>query len=136
MAERTEQHQLMKLSDTNFRLEEPQQDIRGLDVYDYEGNEIGSVEDLYIDTEERKVRFLDVGAGGFLGIGEKHFMIPVEAVWEVGEEGVTIAQDTEKVMSSPPFDTDVVPPTADYQREIYGYYGYTPTWGPYGSGGV
>ncbi len=49
---------------------------------------------------------------------------------------MTITQDTEKVMSSPPFETDVVPPTADYQREIYGYYGYTPTWGPYGSGGV
>ncbi len=136
MAERTEQHQLVKLSDTDFRLEEPDQEIRDLNVYGYEGDEIGSVEDLYIDTEERKVRFLDVGAGGFLGLGEKHFMIPVEAVWEVGEEGVTIAQDTEKVMSSPPFDTDVVPPTVDYQREVYGYYGYTPTWGPYGSGGV
>ncbi len=136
MADHTEHHQLVKLSDTDFRLEGPQQDIRGLNVYDYEGNEIGSVQDLYIDAEEHKVRFLDVGAGGFLGIGEKHFMVPVEAVWEVGEEGVTIAQDTEKVMSSPPFDTDVAPPTADYQREVYGYYGYTPTWGPYGSGGV
>ncbi len=35
---------------------------------------------IYVDTGERKVRFLDAGAGGFLGIGEKHFMIPVEAV--------------------------------------------------------
>ena len=136
IAERTEQHQLVKLGDTDFRLEEPEQDIRGLDVYDDEGNQIGSVEDLYVDTEERQVRFLDVGAGGFLGIGEKHFMIPVEAVTDVGDDGVTIEHDTEKVTSSPPFDTDVVPPTADYQREVYGYYGYTPTWGPYGSGGV
>ena len=136
MAERTEQHQLVKLSDTDFRLEEPDQDVRGLDVYDYEGSEIGSVEDLYLDTEERRVRFLNVGAGGLLGIGKRYFMIPVEAVWEVGEEGVTIAQDTEKVMSSPPFDTNMVPPTVDYQREAYGYYGYTPTWGPYGFDGV
>ena len=47
MAERTEQHQLVKLSDTDFRLEEPDQDVRGLDVYDRDGNQIGSVEDLY-----------------------------------------------------------------------------------------
>ncbi len=119
-----------------MRLEEPEQDIRGLDVYDDEGNQIGIVEDLYVDREERKVRFLDVGAGGFLGIGEKHFMIPVEAVTDVGDDGVTIEQGAEKVMGSPPFDTDVVPPTTDYQRNVYDYYGYTSAWGPYGSGGV
>jgi sporulation protein YlmC with PRC-barrel domain len=136
VAERTEQHQLVKLSDSDFRLEAPEQDVRGLDVYDRDGREIGSVEDLYVDTEERKIRFLDVGAGGFLGIGEKQFMIPVEAVVDVGEDGVTIEHGREKVAESPPFDTDVVPPTTAYQREVYGYYGYTPTWGPYGSGGV
>ncbi len=125
MAEHTEQHQLVKLSDAdNLRLEDRTQDIRGLDVYDGEGNQIGSVEDLYVDLEERKVRFLDVGAGGFLGIGQKHFMIPVEAVTDVGEEGVTIEHDTEKVVGSPPFDTNVVD-TADYQRDVYGHYGYT-----------
>ncbi len=66
MAQHTDQHQLVKLSDTELRLQEPEQDIRGLDVYDSDGNQIGTVEDLYVDLEERKVRFLDVGAGGFL----------------------------------------------------------------------
>ncbi len=136
MTERAEQHQLMKLSDSDFRLEDPEQDIRGLDVYDRDGNEIGSVEDLYVDMEERKVRFLDLGAGGFLGIGEKRFMIPVEAVTGVGDDRLTIEQGTEQVAGSPPFDTDVVPPTTAYQRELYDYYGYMPTWGSYGSGGV
>ncbi len=129
MAERTEQQGIVRLSDTDFRLEAPEQDIRGLDVYDNEGNEIGSVEDLYVDEAERKVRFLDVGAGGFLGIGEKHFMIPVEAVTDVGEDRLTIEQGRQRVMESPPFDTDVVPPTTDYQRDVYGYYGYPYPWG-------
>lgn len=136
MSERTDQNELVKLGDSEYRLEAPEQDIRGLDVYDRDRREIGSIEDLYVDTEERKVRFLDVGAGGFLGLGEKHFMIPVEAVIDVGEDGVTIEHGREKVTGSPPFDTDVVPPSTDYQRDVYGYYGYAPTWGPYGSGGV
>ena len=58
---------LVKLSDSEFVLEDRTQDIRGLDVYDKNGEEIGTVEGLYADTEERKVRFLDVGAGGYLG---------------------------------------------------------------------
>jgi hypothetical protein len=41
------------------------------------------------------MRFLDVGAGGFLGLGEKHFLIPVEAVTGVGEDGVTINRNRE-----------------------------------------
>ena len=40
------------------------------DVYDAEGQRIGGVEDLYIDWQEREVRFLEVGTGGFLGIGK------------------------------------------------------------------
>jgi sporulation protein YlmC with PRC-barrel domain len=50
------------LSDSEFILENRTQDIRGLDVYDKDGEEIGTVEDLYADTEERKVRCLEVGA--------------------------------------------------------------------------
>jgi hypothetical protein len=47
-------------------------------------------------------------------------MIPVEAVTNVGEDGVTTEQGTQKVTGSPPFDTDVVPPATGYQRDVYG----------------
>jgi sporulation protein YlmC with PRC-barrel domain len=116
---------LVKFSDSDFRLSERWEDIRGKDVYDVNGDEVGSVKDLYVEPEERDVRFLDVGAGGFLGIGDKHFMVPVEAITDVSEDRVTISQGREKVMGAPDFDTDVVPEAA-YQREVYGYYGYPP----------
>jgi sporulation protein YlmC with PRC-barrel domain len=114
---------LVRLSDSDLILEDRTQDVRGLDVYDTNSDEIGTVEGLYVDEEARKVRFLDVGAGGFLGLGEKNFLIPVEAVREVNEDGVVVDQSREKVAGSPPFDTDVVP-QAPYQRDIYDYYGY------------
>ena len=75
------------------------------------------MDDIYIDRQERKVRFLEVGAGGFLGMGEKHFLVPVEAVTEVGEARVTIVSGKEKVVEYPPFDTKVVPPATDNQRD-------------------
>jgi sporulation protein YlmC with PRC-barrel domain len=68
-------------------LEDLAQDVRGLDVYDEDGDRIGTVEDLYADAQERKVRFLDVSGGGVLGLGEKRFLVPVEAVSEVREDG-------------------------------------------------
>jgi hypothetical protein len=81
------------------------------------------VEDLYVDEQERKVRLLEVGAGGFLGMGEQHFLIPAEAVASVGEDRVTIDHSREIVAGYPPFDPDVVP-EANYQRSLYDYYGY------------
>jgi sporulation protein YlmC with PRC-barrel domain len=119
---------LIRLSDSEFTLEDWVHDIRGLDVYDKGGEEIGTVEGLYVDEEVRKARFLDVGAGGFLGLGEKNFLVPVEAVREVNENGVVVGQSREKVAGSPPFDTNVVP-QAPYQRDIYDYYGYARSGG-------
>ncbi len=125
MADQTGQHNLVKLSDSDVRLAEPWEEIRGLDVYDSTGEQIGAVEDLYVDEQKRKVRFLDVGAGGFLGIGEKHFLIPVEALTDVDVDydRMTINQNQEKVLASPDFDTNVVPEYG-YQWDVYDYYGY------------
>ncbi len=126
--EREQQHpNLVKLSESeDIRVQEPWQDIRELDAYDINGEQIGSVEDLYVDREERLPRFLDVSAGGFLGLGKKHFLIPVEEVSrDVGEEErVTVNQSRDKVVNSPDFDPEEVP-KADVQRAIYAYYGYS-----------
>ena len=117
---------LVRLSDSGLVLEDLTQDVRGLDVYDEDGDQIGTVRDLYADAEERKVRFLDVSAGGFLGLGERRFLIPVEAVSEVREDGVVVVdQKRRKVAESPLFDADVVP-QPPYQDELYEYYGYLP----------
>ena len=89
------------------------------------GEEIGTVEDLLADVEERRVRFLDVGAGGSLGLGEKHSLIPIEAVLEVQEDRMIIDQSREKVVDSPPFDPKVVP-EAEEQRGANDFYSYPP----------
>ncbi len=126
---------LVRLNNSELVLEDRTQDVRGMDVYDDDGDRIGRVEDLYADTQERKVRFLDVSAGGFLGLGGKRFLVPVEAVGEVREDGgVVVGQGRGKVADSPPFDTRVVP-QPPYQRRVYEYYGYPPlVMGPYPGG--
>ncbi len=128
--EHAERPNLVKLSDESedLLLEEPWQDIRGLDVMDVNGEQIGSVEDLYLDNREeglvRAVRFLDVSAGGFLGMGKKHYLVPVEEVSRgVGEEDrVIVNRPRDKVVGSPDFEAGEVP-NEDFQRAIRAYYG-------------
>ena len=101
---------LVRLSDSDFVPQNPEDDLRGKDVYDPEGQRIGGVKDLYIDHPEREMRFLEVSAGGFLGIGEKPLLVPVEAVVQVAENRLTIEPGrTHKVGGPAPFGTRVAP---------------------------
>src|SRR5215203_6345331 len=115
---------LTKLSELDLPLEEPWQDMRGLEVYDITDEQVGSVEDLYVDREVRLPSYLVVSAGGFLGVGKKHFVVPVEEVSrDVVKERVTVTVPKEKVLNSPEFHPDAGVPNADLQRAIDAYYG-------------
>jgi sporulation protein YlmC with PRC-barrel domain len=108
---------LIRLGDSDFVPANPEDDLCGKGVLDAQGQRIGKVEDLYIDSDEREVRFLEVGAGGVLGIGEKRFLVPVEAVTKVAEGWVTIEPGrTQRVAGPAPFDTKVAPPSAEDRR--------------------
>jgi hypothetical protein len=118
------QPNLVKLSEEELHLDEPWQDIRGLDVSDIDGEQIGSVEELYVERDSRLPRFLVVSAGGYLGLGKKHFLVPVEeGSRDMGEEErVTLNRDRDKVVGSPNFEADEAPPS-EVQRAVLAYYG-------------
>ena len=114
---------LVKMSNADFQLDETWQDIRGLDVYDLDGVQAGSVEELYVEPDSRFPRFLVVSAGGFLGVGKKRFLVPIEEVSrDMTQERVTVNSGSDKVVGSPNFDTDGAP-APDVQRAVLAYYG-------------
>jgi sporulation protein YlmC with PRC-barrel domain len=120
-----QQPNLVNLNDTDLHLDEPWHDLRGLDVYDDNDDQVGSVEDLYVDRDQRQARLVDVAAGGVLGVGKKHFLVPVEDVKrDVDAERVTVEHPKDKVMESPEFDPDDGP-KLDLPRAVYAYYGHS-----------
>jgi sporulation protein YlmC with PRC-barrel domain len=119
---------LVKLSDTNLTLADRAEDIRGRDVFDTAGEEVGEVDDLFVDEQEQKVRFLQVASGGFLGLGATKFLIPVDAITRITEDAVYISQTRERLAGVPRYDPSLV--DERYLRDVYGYYGYSPYWGP------
>src|SRR5438045_1092067 len=118
---------LRKLADTNLTVADPAEDIRERKVLDKVGEEIGTVDDLLVDDRDRKVRFLQVAAGGFLGLGETKFLIPVDAITRISGEAVHIAPTREYVVGAPRYN-----PALASERDwtdLYRHYGYAPYWG-------
>lgn len=118
---------LERLGDTDLTLANPDDDIRGFEVIDRDGSEIGDVEALIIDRDEQKVRFIEVGAGGFLGIGERKLLIPVDAISVVQGKTVRIGRGRDELAGSPIYGPDLVQDKTYYEG-LYGYYGYMPYW--------
>ncbi len=118
---------LLRLSDSTLTLERPKDDLRGLHVFDSDGEEVGKVLDLFIDETEGKVRFLLVKSGGFLGLGAEELLIPVETIVRIDSKGVHTSHGVGQIAGAPKYDPELV--DQEYYTTLYGYYGYGPFWG-------
>lgn len=97
---------------------------------DRNGGEVGKVGGLIIEEGERRVRFLETGSGGVLGLGETKQLVPAEAITRVDEDVVQIPPERTRVAGGPVCDPDVVP-ERHYYEDVYRYYDYPPFWGPF-----
>lgn len=120
---------LTTLSDASLTVANPAEDVRGRTVLDRNGEDIGNVDDLLIDDRENRVRFLRVAHGGFLGIGESHFLVPVDAVTRIDENHVHIDRDRGNLAEAPGYSPELAQ-EQDYYTGVYGWWGYTPYWTP------
>lgn len=122
---------LVRLKDTDLVVAGDEADVRGRTAVDRNGDEIGQIDGLLVDADEQQVRFLQVASGGFLGIGEKKQLIPVDAVTRVEDDKVTIDHDREHVAGAPMYDPELEQaPDPVYYEGLYGYYGYPAFWTP------
>lgn len=120
---------LYTLGDRGQTVDESANDVRGREVKDMDGESIGKVADLLVDDRERKVRFLLVEHGGFLGFDTTKTLIPVDAVTSITEHVVFINESRERVASVRGYTPDLVD-DRPYHASIYSHYGQTPYWGP------
>jgi len=84
------------------------------------------VDDLLVDDGEHKVRFLRVAAGGFLGLGEAKFLIPVDAITKVDDKAVHVDQTRDHVAGGPRYDPKLM--DEPHLNNVYSHYGYGPWW--------
>lgn len=61
--------------------------IAGMEVRSPDNKNLGSVEDIVVDTQTGAVQYAAVSFGGFLGIGNKLFAVPFKALHVRHEAG-------------------------------------------------
>jgi sporulation protein YlmC with PRC-barrel domain len=99
------------------------------------GEQLGSIKELMIDLDDGQIAYAVISFGGFLGVGDKLFAVPLEALSFDPEDHTAILDvDKEVLKNAPGFDKDHWPDTAQYEAgwllDIYEYYGYSPYWVP------
>jgi hypothetical protein len=72
---------------------------------------------------------LEIRGGGFLGMGDRHVLVPVDAITKITTDEVTINESRDRLAHSPAYDPHLIEaPPAEYWEPFYGYYGLTPYW--------
>lgn len=105
--------------------------LTGDPVYNSAGEKLGSLEDIVIDVNSGRIAYAVLSFGGILGIGDKLFAIPWNAL-QIDADNRRLLFDVpkEKLELAPGFDKNNWPDMADerWGADIYGFYGQTPYW--------
>jgi len=109
--------------------------IIGCKVENPKGENLGKIESLMLDLSEGRILYAVLSFGGFLGMGDKLFPVPVDALaFRSDEKGnlqrCIIDVDKEMLKNAPGYDKDHLPNWADrtYAMRVYSHYGSTPWW--------
>ncbi len=116
--------ELIRLRDDAMTVSSSDEDVRGRMVKDSDSQDLGKVDGLLIDAAEKKVRFMEVASGGFLGFGERKSLIPIEAITRITADEVHISHTRAHVAGAPPYDPDLAAEDSHYFFGLYPYYGY------------
>lgn len=120
---------LEKLTQSGLELADPATDTRGRDAVDVNGEAVGTVADVLIDLNQRKARMLElVSGGGFLGIGKKQLLVPVEAIAGGDPRTVVIDKPKDEILAGPEYQPDQIDDEEDHYVDVYDHYGTQPYW--------
>jgi len=78
--------------------------LLGTTVRGSEGSALGAISDLIVDTNTGRVHYAVLSAGGFLGLGDKQFAVPLAALRVDARGGLTVDADRDRLQSAPAFD--------------------------------
>ncbi len=135
-----------KQIDTHYGAQQPQQtgrtasmlirceDLRGADVHGQDGEEIGELGEIAIDTNEGRIAFFVLEHGGALGIGETHYVLPVGLIQVGFEEDELVVKASQlsqaRLENAPKYDDDDWDRMSNpvWLREAYTFWNADPYW--------
>jgi sporulation protein YlmC with PRC-barrel domain len=105
--------------------------MMGDKVLNAAGEDLGEIEEFMIDLDDGRIAYAVLSFGGFLGLGDKLFAIPWDALMlDTDRKAFVLDVEKEELENAPGFDEDHWPesPENEWLVEVYRYYGFEPYW--------
>jgi sporulation protein YlmC with PRC-barrel domain len=100
-------------------------------VINSQGEDLGNIEEIMLDLENGCVSYAVLSFGGILGIGDKLFAVPWNAMkLNTDKKAFILDVDKDRLRNAPGFAKDNWPERPDTQwlEKVYSYYGSEPYW--------
>jgi sporulation protein YlmC with PRC-barrel domain len=101
----------------------------GNDVVNHEDDDLGDIKEIMLDMRTGRVAYAVLSFGGFLGMGEKLFAVPWQALQlDTVNKRFVLNVSKERLKNAPGFDADHWPDMTDvtWINEIHSFYGTEP----------
>lgn len=100
----------------------------GMKVRNTAGEDLGKIDDLVMDVDKGTVRYAAISFGGFLGLGDKLFAVPMGVLKLNHADNETyflMHADKERLKNAPGFDKEAWPDFADpaFAKDVDEFYG-------------
>jgi sporulation protein YlmC with PRC-barrel domain len=106
--------------------------LMGEDVYNRQEEDLGDIKEIMIDMQSGRIAYAVLSFGGILGMGEKLFAVPWQAL-QLDTENKRFILDVAKdrLENAPGFDKDSWPDMAssEFSNQIHSFYGTHPDAG-------
>ena len=103
--------------------------LNGNDVFNENDEDLGDIKELMLDMNTGRVSYAVLSFGGFLGMGDKLFAVPWDALkLDTVNKRFVLNVDKERLENAPGFDKDNWPNMSDqtWAQGIHAYYGTKP----------
>ncbi|MEJ7642964.1 MAG: PRC-barrel domain-containing protein [Chryseolinea sp.] len=101
--------------------------IIGDKILNPSGEDLGKIKDIMINLDNGSIEYIVVEFGGFLGMGEKYFAFPFNAMSvDTEQHAFILNRSKEELESAPGFDKSHWPETNSHENK-----GYSSGWGSF-----
>jgi sporulation protein YlmC with PRC-barrel domain len=103
--------------------------LLGEDVVNGNDEDLGDIKEIMLDMQSGQVAYAVLAFGGFLGMGEKLFAVPWQALHlDTANKRFVLDVEKERLKSAPGFDKDDWPDMSDPQwaGQLHTFYGTDP----------
>jgi len=95
------------------------------------GENLGRIQDYMLDLDSGRIAYCVLSFGGFLGMGDKLFAVPWQAMkLDTANHCFILDVSKERLKNAPGFDKDRWPGSADreFQSRVYSFYNVRSYW--------